>query len=151
MKMLALAAALSAAVAVQASAADRHCYSATDMEAEQAIKFSTHLMVVSSACRDTVYGEFRNRNKDAILRYQKAMIDHFRRAGARNAQSEYDRWTTTLANQISLQQGMIPTAQVCQNSAEMLKMASLLDAKGLHDYALAQAASPANASPKCGR
>ena len=151
MKIIALAAAVLAAASLPAVAADRNCYSSSDMEAEQAIKFSTHLMVVSSACRDTVYGEFRNRNKDAILRYQKAMIEHFRRAGARNAQSEYDRWTTTLANEISLKQGMIPTAQVCQNSVEMLKMASTLDAKGLHDYAVAQATSPGNTSPKCGR
>jgi hypothetical protein len=150
MRNLVLAAGLAAAVSLQgASAADRSCYSATDMEAEQAILFQTNLMVVSSACRNTVYGEFRNRNKDAIIRYQKAMIDHFRRAGSRNAQSEFDRWNTSLANEISLKQGNIPTAQVCQQSVDLLKMASTLDAKGLHDYAVAQAAVASR--PKCGR
>ncbi len=150
MRKLVLAAGLVAAASLQAaSAADRSCYSASDLEADQAIRFQTNLMVVSSACRNTVYGEFRIRNKDAIIRYQKAMIEHFRRAGARNAQSEFDRWNTSLANEISLKQGEIPTAQVCQQATDLLKMASSLDAKGFRDYAVAQAAVAT--LPKCGR
>ena len=95
------------------------------------------------------YAEFRLRNKDAIIRYQKAMIDHFRRAGARNAQSEFDRWNTSLANEISLKQGAVPTAQICQQAAEMLKLASTLDAKGFHDYAVAKATSATDSHPRC--
>jgi hypothetical protein len=147
---------LAAAVLVSASlqgtwAADRHCYSDTDLEAEQAIIFQTNLMVVSSACRDSVYGEFRARNSGAIIRYQKIMIAHFRREGARNAQSEFDAWNTSLANEISLKQGVVPTVEVCQKAADMLKMASTLDARGLHDYAVTQAASPAETHPRCSR
>src|SRR5215470_19818442 len=127
------------------------CYSPADVEAEQGLLFQTNLMVISSACKDTVYGEFRARNKDAIIRYQKAMIDHFRRAGSRNAQSEFDRWNTSLANEISLQQGALPMAQVCQQAAEMLKLASTFDAKGLHDYAVAKATSAADTHPRCAK
>jgi len=147
-----MAAGLLVAASFQAaSAADGSCYSATDQEAEQAIVFQTNLMVVSSACRDTVYGEFRARNKDAIIRYQKIMINHFRREGYRDAQGRFDSWNTSLANQIALKQGATPTAVVCQQAASMLKMASTLDTKGLHDYALTQAASPAETHPRCGR
>ena len=109
-------------------------------------------MVISSACRDTVYGEFRARNTAAIIRYQKIMIAHFRREGARNAQGEFDAWNTSLANELSLQQGAQSTAIICQKAVVHLeKMASTLDSKGLHDYAVAQAASPAVTHPKCGR
>jgi hypothetical protein len=150
MKKVVLAAALFAAASFQgASAADKQCYSAADVEAEQAILFQTNVMVISSACKDTVYGEFRARNKEAIIRYQKAMIDHFRRAGSRNAQSEFDRWNTSLANEISLKQGALPMAQVCQQAGEMLKLASTLDEKGLHDYAVAHATTVADSHPKC--
>jgi len=150
MRKLVLAAAMLAAASFQGvSAADKQCYSAADVEAEQAILFQTNLMVISSACKDTVYGEFRARNKDAIIHYQKAMIDHFRRAGSRNAQSDFDRWNTSLANEISLKQGTLPMAQVCQQAAEMLKLASTLDAKGLHDYAIAKATSTADSHPRC--
>ena len=150
MRKVVLAAALFAAASFQgASAADKQCYSAADVEAEQAILFQTNIMVISSACKDTVYGEFRARNKDAIIRYQKAMIDHFRRTGSRNAQSEFDRWNTSLANEISLKQGALPMAQVCQGAVEMLKLASTLDAKGFHDYAAAKATSAADSHPRC--
>ena len=149
MKKLVLAAALLAAGSMQGvSAAEKQCYSAADVEAEQAILFQTNLMVISSACKDTVYGEFRARNKDAIIRYQKAMIDHFRRAGSRNAQSEFDRWNTSLANEIALKQGALPMAQVCQQT-EILKLASTLDEKGLHDYAVAHATTVADSHPRC--
>jgi hypothetical protein len=149
MKKLVLAAALLAAGSMQGvSAADRQCYSAADVEAEQAILLQTNLMVISSACKDTAYGEFRARNAGAIIRYQKAMIDHFRRAGSRNAQSEFDRWNTSLANEIALKQGALPMAQVCQQ-AEILKLASTLDEKGLHDYAVAHATTVADSHPKC--
>jgi hypothetical protein len=149
MKKLVLAAALLAAGSMQGvSAADKQCYSAADVEAEQAILLQTNLMVISSACKDTAYGEFRARNAGAIIRYQKAMIDHFRRAGSRNAQSEFDRWNTSLANEIALKQGALPMAQVCQQ-AEILKLASTLDEKGLHDYAVAHATTVADSHPKC--
>ena len=152
MRKIVLAAALFAAASSQgASAADRQCYSAADIEAEQAILFQTNLMVISSACKDTVYGEFRARNQAAIIQYQKAMIDHFRRTGSRNAQSDFDRWNTSLANEISLKQGMLPMAQVCEQASETLKLGRTLDAKGLHDYAVAKATSSADSHPRCAK
>ena len=147
MKKVVLAAVFAAASFQAAFAADGQCYSAADVEAEQAILFQTNLMVISSACRDTVYGEFRARNKDAIIRYQKAMIDHFRRGGSRNAQSDFDRWNTSMANEISLK----INGAVCQQGADLEKLASTLDAKGLHDYALAQATTAAATHPKCAK
>lgn len=150
MKKVVLAAALVAAAFFNtASAADRNCFSAADIEAEQAILFQTDLMVISSACRDTVYGEFRARNKDAILRYQNAMIEHFRRSGARNPKSAYDTWQTSVANEAARKQAVIPTGQFCQQSAERLKLASTLDTKGFHDYVTAHAVNGTH--PRCGK
>lgn len=150
MKKVVMAAALAAAASVAtASAADRNCFSPTDIEAEQALLFQTSLMVISSACRDTVYGEFRARNKDAILRYQNAMIDHFRRTGARNPKSAFDTWQTSLANDAARKQAVIPTAQFCQESAEMLKLASTFDSKAFRDYAVAHAVNGTH--PTCSR
>ena len=149
MKKVVLAAALLATASVAASAADRNCYSPGDIEAEQALLFQTDLMVISSACRDTVYGEFRARNTAAILRYQSAMIDHFRRTGARNPKSAFDAWQTSLANEAARKQAVIPTGQFCQQSTEMLKLASTLDIKGFHDYAVAHAVDGVH--PSCSR
>jgi hypothetical protein len=150
MKKFALAAALAAAASIAtASAADLNCYSSADSEAEQALLFQTNLMVISSACRDTIYGEFRARNKDAIVRYQNAMIEHFRHTGARNPKSAFDTWQTSLANEFAQKQALTPTAQFCQQSAEMLKLASTLDQKGFHDYATTHVADGGH--PRCSR
>ncbi|HZU89851.1 MAG TPA: hypothetical protein VE993_11390 [Stellaceae bacterium] len=153
MKKAVIAAALLAvAWALPASAAGRGCYSAKDLEAEQALLFLTNLMVVSSACQQNdAYAEFRLRNQYAIIAYQKAMIAHFRRAGFRRPQSEFDRWNTSLANQISLHDGAVPIAQVCQQAAGMLKLASTLDPVGFRRYAAAQAQSAVLTHPRCGR
>jgi predicted membrane-bound mannosyltransferase len=148
MKKVVLGTVLLAAASIgTASAADRNCYSPTDTEAEQALLFQTNLMVISSACRDTIYGEFRARNKDAIVRYQNAMIEHFRRTGARNPKSAFDSWQTSLANEFAQKQALTPTAQFCQQSAEMLKLASTLDQKGFHDYAVTHVVDGVH--PKC--
>jgi hypothetical protein len=150
MRKVVLAAAIVAAASSSAAfSAEKNCYSAADIEAEQAILFQTDLMVISSACRDTVYGEFRSRNKDAIIRYQNAMIEHFRRTGARNPKSAFDTWQTSLANDASRKQSVVPTAQICQQATEMLKLASTFDAKAFHDYAVAHAASATANHLKC--
>lgn len=148
MKKVAMGAVLLAAAAMgTASAAE--CYSPADVEAEQALLFQTNLMVISSACRDPVYGEFRARNKDAILRYQNTMIDHFRRSGKQNAKSAFDSWQTSLANDFAQKQALTPTAQFCQQSSEVLKLASTLDSKGFHDYAVTHVVDGAH--PRCGK
>jgi hypothetical protein len=150
MKKLVLAAAFAAAASLAtASAADRNCYSAADIEAEQAIQFQTDLMVISSACRDTVYGEFRARNKDAIIHYQNTMIDHFRRSGARNPKSAYDTWQTSLANEAARKQAVVSTTQFCHQAAEQLKLASTLDAKAFREYAVARAVNGTH--PRCAK
>lgn len=152
MGKVALAAFLLLAASLQAaSAADNRCYSASDKEAEQAIVFQTNLMVISSACHNESYALFRYHNKDAIIGYQRAMIAHFRRAGYRNAKAEFDRWNTSLANDISLRQGATSTAQICQQSAQLLKAASTLDARGFRAYAVAQAKTAVDGHPTCRR
>ena len=103
------------------------------VEAEQAIRFMTDVMVVSSACQDTVYAEFRLRNQVPIRAYQKTMITHF------HGNKGFDAWDTTLANQASQKHTGLPTAEICQKDAELLKTAQGLDPEGFRRYAAAQA------------
>src|SRR6266851_8352409 len=124
MKKVVLIAALVAAVAQPGWAAGKaksSCLSPTAIEAEEGIRYVTDLMIVSSVCQDTIYAEFRLRNKDAITGYQKALIAHFRGAAG------FDRWNTALANQAAQKQS--GNLQLCEQSAPLLKQASALDAK----------------------
>ena len=88
------------------SASHANCYTPNAIEAEQAIRFMTDVMVASSACQNTTYAEFRLRNRDPIVAYQKALIAHFHGAPA------FDRWNTSLANQSSQKQaGMLAVVE----------------------------------------
>src|SRR5258708_13905971 len=136
MKKLVLIATLVAASMAQPGwAADKpraknSCVSPGAIEAEQAIRYVTDLMIVSSVCQDTVYAEFRLRNRDAIVGYQKALITRF------HGNAGFDRWNTSLANQAASKQG--GNQQIGQQAAPLMKQASSLDPKGFHAYAAAQ-------------
>ena len=146
MKKLVLIAALVAASAAQpgwaAEKAKSSCVSQSAIEAEQAIRYVTDLMVVSSVCQDTVYAEFRLRNRDVIVGYQKALITRF------HGNAGFDRWNTSLANTAAQKQG--GNQQLCQQAAPMLKQASALDLKGFRAYAATQAAANTQ-TPKCAK
>ena len=152
MKRLVLIAALCVAAALQpgwaadkARAAKTSCYSPSAIEAEQAIRFLTDVMVISSTCQDTVYAEFRLRNRDPILAYQKAMIAHFHGAPA------FDRWNTSIANQASSKHAGQPSVLVCQQAADLLKQASVLDPPKFKAFAAAQATAAGPQYPQCGK
>jgi hypothetical protein len=149
MKRLVLIAALCAAAVQQpgwaAGKAKPECYSQSAIEAEQAIRFLTDVMVISSTCQDTVYAEFRLRNRDPILAYQKAMIAHFHGAPA------FDSWNTSLANQAASKRAGLPSTQVCQQSVEILKQASALDPPKFRAFAASLAAVAGAQYPKCGK
>jgi len=148
MKKIVVVAALVAAFAAQPGWAAKKatpktsCMSPSAMEAEQAIRYVTDLMIVSSVCQDTIYAEFRLRNKDAIIGYQKALMSHFHGAAG------FDKWDTALANQAAQKQS--GNLQLCEQSKPLLKEASALDTKGFRAHAAAQAAANTQ-TPKCGK
>jgi lipid A disaccharide synthetase len=122
-----------------------NCYSQQAIEAEQAIRFMTDVMVVSSECQDTVYAEFRLRNRDAILAYQKAMIAHF------HGNKPFDTWNTSLANQAAMKQAGQTVSQICTQSADLMAKAKSFDSNGFRQYAASQAAAAGAQYTKCGK
>ena len=148
MKKTALVAALLTALAqlpAWAGGAKEQCYSPAAIEAEQAIRFMTDLMVVSSTCRDTIYAQFRLRNRDPIVSYQKAMIAHF------HSTTAFDSWNTSVANAAASKRAGLPSTKVCEQSAPLLKTATALDATAFRKYAATQAATVGATYPKCGK
>jgi len=148
MKKIVVIAALVAAFAAQPvwaaekAKAKGSCYSPSAIEAEEGIRYVTDLMIISSVCQDTVYAEFRLRNKDTIMAYQKALIGHHHGAAG------FDRWNTSLANAAAQKQG--GNQQLCQQSVALLQQAKGLDAKAFRAYAAAQAAANTQVV-KCGK
>jgi hypothetical protein len=142
-----VAAALVAAMMLPgaAFAASGSCYSEAALEAEQGMRFLIDLMVASTACRDQTYGLFQQRNKSTVLAYQRAMITHL------HGNAAYDRWDTALANDAALKQAGKTAPQACQEAADLLKKAAVMDDKGFRAYAasLATTAAASGRYPKC--
>jgi len=150
MKKIVVLAALLAFAAQPGSAAEKanaksRCSPPAAIEAEQGLRFMTELGIASNACSSVgIYADFRVRNREAIVGYQKAMIAHLHGAAA------FDKWNTVLANQMAQRQSSVVPAQFCEQSAGLLKQAGTLDAKGFRAYAAAQAAANTQAV-KCGK
>ena len=104
------------------------CLSPADIEAEQAIRFKTELMVVSEICRDGTYTSFVRRNADAVRRYQRQMIEFFARSGNRNSVDVFDSFETKLANEAMLRHAKVPTEALCLEKKNFLRSSGSLDA-----------------------
>jgi hypothetical protein len=148
MTKLAMAAALLGGVmALQTgwtATARAQCYSQAAIEAEQAIRYITDVMVASSACQNTTYAEFRLRNKDAIIAYQKALVAHFR------GEPAFDRWNTALANAAAQKQATVNLGVFCQQAETLMKHAKALDPAAFRAFAASQAAAADAQYTKCG-
>ena len=144
-KLVVAAAAALIAWQVPANAAPAACSPPIAVEAEQGIRFITDVMVASTVCEAAIYGNFRLRNKDAIIAYQKAMIAHL------HGNAAFDRWNTSLANEASRKHAGMTTVQVCQLTAELMKTAATLDEKNFRAFILSRVASGAPQTAACGK
>jgi hypothetical protein len=125
---------------IDASAAAAECYRATEIEAEQAVRYQTELMVVSDTCKVETYRQFTVRNRDVIVIYQKEMIEHFRHTGKGRAEATFDSFQTRIANEVSLEKGRQPIAILCKNAADFLAKADALDKLKFRSYVTGLAA-----------
>jgi hypothetical protein len=140
MKKLVAALALTAmAVSTARAAAAPPCFFPAEIEAEQAMLFSTELMVVAETCHDQAYLHFLKRNIEPVKQYQHRLIEHFRRQGDKRAESTLDSYMTKLANQSSLRNGQVPITTVCQQGATLFKTANALGPADFRNYAAEKA------------
>jgi hypothetical protein len=109
------------------SVAATACFRPVDIEAEQAMRFQTQLMVLSDTCGGDTYREFTVRNRDSIIFYQHQLIDHYRRTGAPRPEASLDTYLTRIANEVSLSNGQELARVVCGRSAAFLAEARTLD------------------------
>ena len=113
-------------IALSAQGATRQagCFSGADIEADQAVRFQTHVMVVSDICRDSTYTNFSQRVREALASYQRQLVDHFRRSGGGSAERNFDTFMTRLANEFALDAGHLTVTEVCQSGAALLATAN---------------------------
>jgi len=131
------------------AAAATPCFRPADIEAEQAIRYQTELMVLSDTCGGDTYRDFTVRNRDAIVVYQHEMIDYFRRTTTRKPEAALDTFLTRIANELALRSGRELVKTVCDRSATFLAQAQTLDKDGFRHYAADLAATNAAGYRRC--
>ena len=148
--LLGVALSLAAIAATAVAAPKSECFSNADLEAEMAVRFQARLMVLSDICRDTTYGLFTQRNREAIMAFQRQMIDHFKRAGERRADIVFENYMTRIANQESIASGQLTTGEICQPSNPLIITANSIGSpKEFREYATSQAAEKRSSYVTC--
>jgi len=145
-----LTAALVAANAVgPAAAATATCFQSADIEAETAIRYQTDIMVISDTCGSDSYRDFTVHNREAIIAYQKQLMDRFRRAGVRSPRASLDSYLTEMANERALAAGRERSQLVCERSIALLSEAKKLTGEQFRRHIATLAAENGKGYRRC--
>ena len=121
------------------AASSKSCFRRSEAVADQAIRYTTEVMVMSDTCRNETYGQFALRNRDALVHYQAALMERFRRTDGRRAQATLDTFMTHIANEAALRTGSQAIGQVCAVAVQFLATAASLAGDDFRHYAEHQA------------
>ena len=125
------------------------CYRVDEIEADQAVRFQTELMVVSDSCGSPSYTEFTHRNASTLAAYQQRLIGYFRRVSGRGADTAFDRFITSLANKMALSAGKETVSALCTRSADLLSKGHTFGRDDFVHYVAQQAAAAKGTYPTC--
>lgn len=134
-RIWAAAAALAVAAGPVPALAAPPCFQPVEIEADQALRYQTELMVLSDTCGGADYRDFTVRNREQIVAYQHALKDYFRRTGARNPDASLDSFLTRIANEAALQDGRELRQEVCTRSVTFFATAKTLDREQFRRHA----------------
>lgn len=134
-------------IAAPAEAAS--CFQPPDIEADQAMRYQTELMVLEDTCGGTFYRDFTVRNRDQIVFYQQQLKDHFRRIGGHSPDAMLDSFMTQIANEISVREGSELRDTLCTRSATVIAEARTLDAAHFRTLAAALATENSTSYRRC--
>ncbi len=135
--------------AIATANAAPQCYKASEIEADQAVRYQAKLMVLSDSCRSNSYSEFVHRNAAVISAYQHQLIDYFRRINGRRPEDAFDRFLTRIANQVALTTGQEPLDKLCGNAADFLARAVKFGKEEFRHFVASQAAEERKSYPNC--
>lgn len=123
----ALAGAVMCGIAAGPALAAPTCLTSSEMEAQQAIRMHTELMVIGLTClRDGTsafghYQRFTNAHASAIRGYEATMIGHLKRAYRDNPTKRFDKMRTDLANEIAQSVVTMSAETFCATSSAKLE------------------------------
>jgi surface antigen len=119
-----------------AAAAAAPCFLPTEIEADQAIRLRTTLLVIGAQCKDPSYARFLERNNDTLAAYEQLLSERFERDGPAAAEH-----LQTYLNglETSEKQRAERTASYCADAFELVALANGMQPEGLRSYAASHA------------
>jgi len=125
------------------------CFRPPEIEADQAMRYQTQLMVLDDTCGGDFYRDFTVRNREQIMAYQTELKDYFRRVGARSPAASLDSFLTRIANELALREGQSERAEVCAREATVIAEARTLDTTHFKSLAAALATENRSSYKSC--
>lgn len=134
------------------------CYSDVEVEAEQAIRIHSELMVIGLTCQKmpnghglyAKYQQFTQKNQYLLETYETDLIDYFRKQGEANPEKRFHNLRTTLANKISQHAIRMSTVSFCRAFAPRIDKALSMDQSTFRRWAQHKWPNQPTTQPACG-
>jgi hypothetical protein len=97
------------------------CYTPAQLQAEQALRLHSELMVITVTCHQgsdgqnlaTAYGDFTKKNINILHEAEQTMIAYYKSNGSGNALDQLDRLRTKLANEFGQKSADMKASAFC--------------------------------------
>ena len=106
------------------------CFLPTEIEADQAIRLRTSLLIVSQQCKDPTYSRFIERNGDTLAAYEQLLQERFERDRGPDALATYLTHLESTERERAER-----TPSYCADAFELVALANGMRPDGLRSYA----------------
>jgi hypothetical protein len=153
------AAVLSLVLLFSSSAWAQGCYTPREVEAEQAIRIHSELMVIGLTCMNMPQGpvmyqkyeRFTQKNHVLLAAYEEDLITYYRNAGYANPEKQIHTLRTNLANQISQHAITMSISTFCQTFGPRVDKALQMDQQKIRRWAQHSFSGSPTSQPMCSR
>ncbi len=136
------------------------CFTPADIEAEQAIRIRSELMVIGLNCQasryrgtsENLYAAYRQFTADhgpELAAYEKQMLDYYRRSGVKNPEASLNTLGTEFGNKISLDVAKMRPDMFCYQYSPRMQKTKGMSAEQFRQWAHTSYASHPPTHPPC--
>jgi hypothetical protein len=152
-----LAVALGLAILLSTPAYSAGCYTAREVEAEQALRIHSELMVIGLTCLKMPQGQqmylkyqsFTQKNQALLASYETELISYYRHAGYESPEKQLHTLRTNLANQISQHAITMSTSTFCRTYGTRVDKALAMDQQKIRRWAQFSFSGSPTSQPMC--
>jgi len=137
----------------------KSCYSKAEAEAEQGIRIHSELMVIGLNCQHmtpsgwmnfyTQYRQITNQHADLFSGYERTLINHYKKAGKKNAERHLHTMRTNFSNKVSTDAAQMRPDVFCATFAPRIPRAASMSRAEFKQWAATMHPSNPINKPVC--